>query len=253
MKTPTTPANAPVPTAIPTPPEMQKQLERLGEYQERFFKFAGDLYENIETLGNEFYNIMLADVEKTYQKGSEILKQIAELEYKAAMYEIDCRAGLITPGRRRWRFWKRNEPGEIIFREVNVDVTRAFRERTAALERLEAALDKSDSADKQTTAFDEPQQEKPGETSEKTDKKTTSQCGCTTTEPQKQEKPGNAEPATNETKAKTKPQSNGQVPGQMTLDDVQAQSEPQEPTAANTTFSAKSEKAITPPRTKKSK
>ena len=130
-------------------------IERLGELQEEFFAKTGKLYENIELLGNEFYNLMLKDVMEVYKQESKLLLSEVKIDYNAANYKLDCMDDMKSPA--RWWFfgWHRNEPASLTYREIYAQVQADFNKRTAALERLEAALEE---ATENASPTDEPQE-----------------------------------------------------------------------------------------------
>lgn len=118
-------------------------IERLGNLQEDFFKKTGDLYENIELLGNEFYNLMLKDIIEVYKQESKLLLSEVKIDYSAANYRLDFLDDLKKPAR-CGLFWRKlNEPADLIYREVSAQVSEDFNRRTAAIESLEAALEEA--------------------------------------------------------------------------------------------------------------
>lgn len=121
---------------------MTTAIEKLGKLQSTFYEKCGDLYENIELLGKNLYDKMLADIVKTYEEESKQLLREAKIEYEVKKYGLDCKEDALLP-RRCGFFWlHRNEPADIIYREVWAEAQQMFKDRTEAVERLEKALDK---------------------------------------------------------------------------------------------------------------
>lgn len=120
--------------------QTETAIKRLGKLQEDFFEKTGKLYENIELLGNEFYNLMLKDVIEVYKQESKLLLAEVKIDYNAANYKLDCLDDFKSPARFWFFGWRRNEPASLTYREINAQVQEEFRKRTAAIERLEIAL-----------------------------------------------------------------------------------------------------------------
>lgn len=192
-----------------------KVIEELAALQESFFKKTGDLYECKEHLGG-LYEIMLKDIISAYEKASKQLMRKAKIEYETASYELDCKEDELLPGRCGFFWLNRNKAADIIYREVAAQAMQEFKKRTEALEKLEAALR---TAEDKGRADDEPEEPKA----------TLKQL----------------ESAQNKEKVQ-KPKKPEQLPGQITLDDVQNVQGGKPDTATNTTLSAEKKKAVKP-------
>lgn len=217
---------------------MTTVIEKLGKLQSTFYEKCGDLYENIELLGKNLYDKMLADIVKTYEEESKQLLREAKIEYEVKKYGLDCKEDALLPGRCGFFWLHRNEPADIIYREVWAEAQQMFKDRTEAVERLEKALDK---ASENVSPFKEPEEtpersepaqdeQKPGENVEKQEARQTDKP--TETKPQKDEKAKKELPE--------------QLPGQITLDDVQNVQSGKPDTATNTTLTAKKKQAVKP-------
>lgn len=190
---------------------MTEKLDELKVLNEKFYEMFGRLFRNRKLLDNEktvkyFGEKLFEQYKAEYEalRYKHELKEMPELErVKQRHYELVPRA---------WRPWyflflvrRRNRALKNIDREIYIELEQYFRKKEAALERLEVALDKKDSADQRTKVFDE-LPEKPDEQKS-----------------QSSEKPN--KPVAKSKKSK-KPELTEQAPGQITLDDVQAQPEP---------------------------
>lgn len=188
----------------------EKKLNDLDKLYERFYVMFGRLFRNRKLFDSEkTVKLFAAGLVEQYVSEYSTFKMSYELEELPEIEKLKQRHFALVPRKYRvwyslWLFKRRNRALENIDREIYIELEQHFRKKEAALERLEKLLENSDSADKQTTAFDEPKQN--------TD--TSSKASPTTA---------------NAPKTKTKQQDNGQVPGQMTLDDVQANKEPKKP------------------------
>lgn len=132
-------------------------IERLGELQEEYFQKSGKLYKYAELLG-PLYEYMTKDVLNVYKKESELFLREAALEQKEKDYELTCKEDKLMPARRGLFRRRRNKPADIIYREVWTKAEEMFNRRTAALERLEAALKESSKKfrlDEESNAEDE--------------------------------------------------------------------------------------------------
>ena len=207
----------------------EKKLTDLNALQEKFYAMFGRLWRNRKLLdGEKTFKRFAANLVEQYEAEYDAFKTGYELEELPELEKLKQRHFALVPRKYRpwyflWLFKRRNRALKNIDREIYIELEQHFRKKEAALERLEKLLENSDSADKQTTAFDEPKESEQGaETSERTiEIKTDPRASDAQAEPEKAGKTA--------AKAKTKPKDNGQVPGQMTLDDVQANTEPKKP------------------------
>ena len=235
-------------------------IEKLGELQEHFFNECGDLYENIEILGAPFYNLMLEDMKSIYKELSKALLREAKIDFKTEAYKLNRKERELLPGRLGlFHLFRRNEPADIIYREVWAEAQAMFNRRTEALERLEAALKQCDNAD-QRAVFDEPQVvESNVERSER--------HVIVFDEPQDEleavqevveqiKTVDNVAPMQNTepTKGPGKTQPKGKLRGQMSFDDVQTSEQRETPDTARTQTLTAEKKAVKPQtRTKEKK
>ncbi len=237
---------------------MLEKLDELRQLNEKFYEMFGRLYKNRKLLDNtktvEFFGKQLFE---QYKAEYEALKYKYEIDELPELETVKQRHSELVPRYRRpWYFLflirRPNRALKNIERAIYCEIEAHFRKKEAALERLEAALDKKDSADKQTTAFDKPKEStaepektqvnkytvcdgkeyvtpplKTGKTAAATDIAAKTEKEKKPDKPaakvEKEKKPD--KPAAKVEKEK-KPEPTGQAPGQITLDDVQAQTEP---------------------------
>ncbi|MDE6597977.1 MAG: hypothetical protein K2K60_05010 [Clostridia bacterium] len=199
---------------------MLEKLDELRQLNEKFYEMYGRLYKNRKLLDNsktvEFFGKQLFE---QYKAEYEALKYKYEIEELPELETVKQRHSELVPRYRRpWYFLflvrRPNRALKNIERAIYCEIEAHFRKKEAALERLEAALDKKDSAEQRTKIFDEPPEEP--------DEQTPTEPA---TEPKAQpsEKPDKLAAKAEKEK---KPEPTGQAPGQITLDDVQAQTEP---------------------------
>lgn len=199
---------------------MLEKLNELRQLNEKFYDMYGRLYKNRKLLDNsktvEFFGKQLFE---QYKAEYEALKYKYEIEELPELETVKQRHSELVPRYHRpWYFLflvkRPNRALKNIERAIYCEIEQHFRNKEAALKRLEDALDKKESADQRTKIFDEPPEEP--------DEQTPAEPA---TEPKAQptEKPD--KPAAKAAKEK-KPEPTGQAPGQITLDDVQAQTEP---------------------------
>lgn len=198
---------------------MLEKLDELRQLNEKFYEMFGRLYKNRKLLDNsktvEFFGKQLFE---QYKAEYEALKYKYEIEELPELEIFKLRHSELVPHTYRpwyflWLFKRRNRALKNIERAIYCEIEAHFRKKEAALERLEAALDKNDNAEHRAMIFDEP----PEEADEQTP---------TVPKTQPPEKPDkHAAKAAKE--KKTEP--TGQAPGQITLDDVQAQTAQKKP------------------------
>lgn len=129
-------------------------IERLGLLQDLFFQKTSDLYENIEPLGIEFYTIMLKDIMTIYEKEKNLLLKEFKIDYEATNYRLECQEDLKKPARCGLFWRRRNEPADLIYREVYAQVQANFNKRIQTIEFLEAQFEATENA----VQTDEPQE-----------------------------------------------------------------------------------------------
>ena len=219
---------------------MLEKLNELKELNEKFYEMFGRLFRNRKLLDNEktvkYFGEKLFE---QYKAEYEALKYKHELIELPELEKLKQRHFALVPRKYRvwyflWLFKRRNRALKNIDREIYIELEQHFRKKEAALERLEKLLENSDSADKQTTAFDEPLEEpgeqRPTEPEKSQVNKYTACDGKEYVTPAT--KTGKTAAATDiaakiEKEKKSEP--TGQAPGQITLDDVQVQTEPKKP------------------------
>ncbi len=246
-------------------------IKELGDLFESYYKICGKLYANMELVGKQLYDIMAADVEKTYKDESKRLMREAKIEYEAKSYELDCKEDNLLPGRCGFLWLRRNQAADIIYREVLAKSQKMFDDRTRAIERLEEALEK---ASENKNPFNEPTEpEEPGaeQTEQDKPKEPAKTFSIEEFEQYMQELADEVKlkpfaevwdniknriytPQKGPKRSKTKKETPEQLPGQMTLDDVQAKAEQAKPETATTSLLTAPKEAVTPQtRTKEEK
>ncbi len=142
---------------------MEEKLNELRELNEKFYDMFGRLFRNRKLL----------DSEKTFKYFGERLFEQYKAEYEALRYKYELKElpeiekikqlhrELVPRESRPWYFLflfrNRNRALKNIEREALIEIEQIFRRKEAALERLEEALEKADTAEQRTTALDEPQ------------------------------------------------------------------------------------------------
>ncbi len=133
-------------------------IDKLSNLQEVIFRITGNLYENLELLGNELYNSMLKDITEIYRQEVKLLLGEAKLDYEDRQYALDSQADLRKPAH-AFLWFGRNEPANLIYREIFAKVSEDFNKRTNAVKRLEAALKNVTDSTNLPLAPQEPEQE----------------------------------------------------------------------------------------------
>lgn len=204
---------------------ISEKLDKLNALNEKFYGMFGRLFRNRKLLDNEkTFKHIGAILFEQYKAEYEALKYKYEIVELPELEEVKQRHFELVP--RRWRPWWllflfrfRNRAAKNIDRKIYCEIEEHFRKKEEALERLEAALDK---ASENCNPFDEPAE--PGKPqdeqnhAENVEKQETKQT----------DKPSETKPEKVK-KAKSEPKGSEQLRGQMTLDDVQKQTEQQKP------------------------
>ena len=209
---------------------MSEKLEELHELNEKFYKLYGRLHENEELFmgDKKALDWFKAKLFEQYKVEYEVLQIKFETIEKPALYEAEVRHDMLVP-RKRFIFF-RNRAQKLIDNEVICELDRYFAEREEKLRKQEEALERLlealDSAEKQTSAFDEPQDElEEGESPESAAPAAVQEA----TEPTR--KGGNVAPmqSSDTTKGPGKAEPKGKLKGQMSIDDVQTSDQGGEP------------------------
>ncbi len=175
----------------------EKKLNDLDKLYERFYAMFGRLFRNRKLFDSEkTVKLFAAGLVEQYVSEYSTFKMSYELEELPEFEKLKQRHYELVPRTYRpwyflWLFKRSNRALKNIYHEIYIETERHFREKEAALERLEKLLDNDE---KQTTAFEE------------------------LTENGEQAKKETSESAPK----KFKPNKQGELPGQITLDDVQA-------------------------------
>lgn len=198
-------------------------IDRIKELNDKFYEACGELHENKSHIEEPHRKAVAQNIYKMYELDYKLIQlQLSDIDFE--LEKLERKKEKLKPRTRRlWYtfFIKkvRNKAEELVEQTAEDESSEFLKIKENALKALEKALEDADKADL-AEAFDEPKQGT--ETPDRT------------IAPQSDRREANKA-----AKAETEPKKAGQLPGQMTLDDVQAQSEPQEPTAASTTFTAK--------------
>ncbi len=225
-----------------------EDIEKLHERYEQLFKKV----KNSPDLSEKQIEKECDTLSRKYDFELEELSKRRKVDYDKEQAEIKARAKEETPWRRGW-WWRlifqplTNRAQDIIEKRAELDADRvhsdaekaieddqkklptnsnkklSLRKRKRAQNELKKIIEAADDANgsemfvEPLAPQDEPKQNT--ETPKRTiDTKTDPREADTAIEPQKREKPDNAEPAPAELKTTTNA---GQLPGQLTLDDVQ--------------------------------
>lgn len=211
---------------------ISEKLDKLNALNEKFYGMFGRLFRNRKLLDNEkTFKHIGAILFEQYKAEYEALKYKYEIKELPELEEVKQKHFELVP--RRWRPWWllflfrfRNRAAKNIDRKIFCEMEEHFlkvevglKKREEALERLEAALDK---ASENCNPFDEPAEQGTPENEQKLAENVEKQ------EPKQTDKPAETKPEKTK-KAKSEPKGSEQLRGQMTLDDVQSQTEQQKP------------------------
>lgn len=137
---------------------MKQETDKLHE---EYYKKFGRLHSSQNLLSSEIYNEMANNLLEEYRTEYELMNLRDQSETERTKYELETRNGWIIPRFfRRFIFWKRpNRAADQINRELAVQINEYFNKRERALERLIAALDRTDENSESQTADDETAEE----------------------------------------------------------------------------------------------
>lgn len=137
---------------------MSDKLDELRALNDKFYQLFGELFENRKLLdSNKTYQYMGEKLFEQYKTEYEVLRIKFETVEKPALYRAEV-IHFETVPKNRFIFF-RNRAKKLIDNEVFAELSKSFKAREEAVERLIEALDNQDSAEQRTTAFDEPQSE----------------------------------------------------------------------------------------------
>ncbi len=162
-------------------------IKELGELNEKFYELYGRLYENGELLTPKQAALMADNLLAQYKAEYELLALKTGIEEAKELYTVKQRRGTLIPHRWRFLFWrKENYAAQVIYREIQTEITRYFNERERALARLVEAIEKENAETDETPE-------------EPTDENTIEE----TNEPTNEETPGAAETPVEESQPAT--------------------------------------------------
>lgn len=202
---------------------MSLLIDRIKELNDKFYEACGELHENKSHIEEPHRKAVAENIFKMYELDYKLIQlKLSDIDFE--LEKLERKKEKLKPRTRRlWYtlFLKkvRNKAEELVEQTAEDESSEFLKDKANALKALKEALETADKADV-ADVLNEPKQgtETPARTID------------TKTDPRE---------ASKAAKAETELKKAGQLPGQMTMDDVQAQAEPQEPTAASTTFSAK--------------
>ncbi|MDE7086841.1 MAG: hypothetical protein K2O67_01480 [Clostridia bacterium] len=135
--------------------EKLNKLDELKKLLNKFYELYGNLFKNRKLLdNNKTYQYFGARIFEQFQIEYQVLRIKFETIENPEIYAARVIHGLLVPRRRFGIF--RNRAQKLIDRKVTQEIDKYFSKQIEALERLNKALDKADSAEHRPTIFDEP-------------------------------------------------------------------------------------------------
>lgn len=176
--------------------------EKTDELHERYYQKFWRLQKNAEALSGGVIDVMRQNILNEYKDEYAIMHSEDMIEVERALHSLLVKSDLLTPKKLRFRlFWKRpNRAEDQLNREMYAIAEQFFEKKERIISMLMAALDRADGAD-QSDTYNRPES---GTSDGDDDPPSQAEQSATSAD---------------ERKAKARQQS-GQVPGQMTMDEL---------------------------------
>lgn len=125
---------------------MSKVREQLEELQKKYFKALDEVTQASECLTDEIRKGMQDDLYKRYRIECSQLMERAKIDDKNIEYETALKIYMLTPHRRGFLWLFNNFAKKLKIREATAEADSELQLREIAVERLEEAIDEADNA-----------------------------------------------------------------------------------------------------------